>query len=136
MDRLTIPVATLLANLCSLTTFTVHQLRSFARANLDSFIDSRGMAEIDGVTIQNLSGLEPPYRVQSSVFSYTVPALNNLLILINGPCYNNPPAAALAVPEAVADGVYLMIQPLPIGQHTLRFGNPVGVPLGTSTTSP
>jgi len=113
------------------TGFTVDQLRVFANNNLNSFLDSRGMAEIDGVAVQHLSGLDPPYRAQSSVFGYTVPARDNLLIPINGPCYNNPPAPDLTVDEAVADGVYVMIEPLPAGQHTIRFGNPGGnLPLG------
>ena len=117
------------------TTFSIDQLRTFADGNLDSSIDSRGQCEIDGVGIQNLAGLDPPYRVQSSVFSYTIPAFDNLLVLINcapnAPCcYDNPPAADLTVAEAVADGVYVMIDPLPVGHHEIRFGNPGGVPLG------
>ena len=113
------------------TTFSIDQLRTFADSNLDSFIDSRGQCEIDGVSLQHLAGLDPPYRVQSSVFSYTIPAFDNLLVLINGPCYDNPPAADLTVAEAVADGVYVMIDPLPVGHHEIRFGNPSGVPLGS-----
>lgn len=112
------------------TAFSVDQLRIFADSNLDGFIDSRGQCEIDGVDIQHLAGLDPPYRTQSSVFGYTIPASDNLLVLLNGPCYENPPAADLIVTEAVADGVYVMISPLPVGHHTIRFGNPGGVALG------
>jgi hypothetical protein len=107
------------------THFTVDQLRTFADANLDSFLlgpPPRGFLAVDGVEAGNLSGLDPPYRVQSSVFSYTVPALDNLLVLLNGPCYENAPAAELTVDTAVADGVYAMIKPLPVGEHTISFG--------------
>jgi hypothetical protein len=113
------------------TNFTIDQLRALARANLESFLDDRGMAEIDGVLVEGLSGLDTPYRVQSTVFGYTVPPFDNILELINGDCYRNPPAAALRVDEAVADGVYVLIKPLSAGQHTIRFGNPRLVPLGS-----
>jgi len=117
-----------------LTDNTVDELRSIAQGNLDSFLDDRGKAEIDGVVVEGLSGFDTPYRAQSSVFSYTIPAVDNILELLNGPCFNNPPASELTVDEAVADGVYVMIKPLPVGQHTIRFGNPlvndVPVPLG------
>jgi len=112
------------------TAFSIDQLRANADSALDARIDSRGQCEIDGVDIQHLSGLDPPYRVQSTVFSYTIPPFDNLLVLINGPCYENPPAADLTVDEAVADGVYVMIHPLAVGRHTIRFGNPNRVPLG------
>src|SRR5437870_5563800 len=87
------------------TDFTVDELRGFAQKNLDSFLDDRGKAEIDGIVVEGLSGFDTPYRVQSSVFSYTIPAFDNILVLLNGPCYNNPPPADLTVDEAVADGV-------------------------------
>ena len=113
------------------TAFTIDHLRDTAANRFDGALDSRGMCEIDGVGVQHLSGLHPPYRVQSSVFTYTAPALDNILILLNGPCYNNPPAADLTIDGAVADGVYVMIKPLPVGRHTIRFGNPGGMrPLG------
>jgi hypothetical protein len=113
------------------TTFTESQLRMFAYNNLNGFLGSRGI-EIDGVDVQGLPACDPsnpstcqsPYRVQSPVYNYTVPAFDNLLILDDGACYNNPsgtgaPYTALG---AVADGVYVMIKPLPVGQHTIRFG--------------
>jgi hypothetical protein len=114
-----------------LTNFTIDELRAFARDNLEGFLDDRGMAEVDGVLVDGLSGFHTPYRAQSTVFSYTVPPFDNILELINGACYRNPPAAALRVDEAVADGVYVMIKPLSVGQHTIRFGNPRGIPLGS-----
>ena len=86
MDPSTIPLATLLTLSSSRRTSRLLNFAPFSHDNLNSFLDSRGMAEIDGVGVQHLSGLDPPYRAQSSVFGYTVPALDNLLIPITGPC--------------------------------------------------
>ena len=82
------------------------------------------------VPAKNLGGLDTPFRVESPVFDYTIPSIDSVLILINGPCYNNVPAASLTIPGAVGDGVYVLIKPLPVGEHTIRFGNPGGVALG------
>ena len=63
--------------------------------------------------------------MQSPVFDYTVPALDNLLLIDDGACYNDPygdgttPYTAQGV---VADGVFVMIEPLSVGEHTLEFG--------------
>ena len=91
--------------------------------------EGRGRCEIDGVTVQGLPGpeptssaLHPPYRVQSPVFDYTLLPHDNLDVLIDGNCYQNPPVPDLTVVGAVADGVYVMIKPLPVGQHTIKFG--------------
>jgi hypothetical protein len=109
------------------THFSIDKLRDFADHSLDSLLlDGRGFCNIDGVDVQGLSGLDPPYRVQSPVFSYSVPAADNLLERIDGACYRNAPASDRTVDEAVADGVYVMIQPLPIGVHTIVFGKDFG----------
>ena len=112
------------------TTFTTEELRTLAQDSLDGFLDARGKCTIDGTAVKNLDGLHTRFRVESPVFDYTIPSVDNVLILINGPCYNNVPPDQLTIPGAVGDGVYVLIKPLPAGQHTIRFGNPGGVALG------
>lgn len=60
--------------------------------------------EIDGVAINNLQS----YRAESPLFDFTLPE-NNVLGVAAGPG------------QSVADGVYLMVAPLSVGQHTIRF---------------
>jgi hypothetical protein len=107
--------------------FTVDQLRTFASQSVDFLLaGGRGFCNIDGVDIQGLSGLDPPYRVESPVFGYSVPAHDNLLVLFNGPCYQDASEADRTVDVVVADGLYLMIKPLPVGEHTIVFGRDFG----------
>lgn len=114
------------------TDYTEDTLRSFAQRDL---INGYGVRKIiiDGVEIKGLpaacvptdpKSCQSPYRVQSPVFDYTVPALDNTLIFFNGACYNDPNknGKPYTVPGVVADGYYVMIKPLPIGSHTIRFG--------------
>jgi hypothetical protein len=110
-------------------------LRMKAHDILNGFLGSRRIV-IDGVDVHGLPACDypdhpatcnSPYRVQSPVFDYTVPALNNLLIIDDGACYDDPygdhttPYTALG---AVADGVFVMIKPLSVGEHTIEFGLP------------
>ena len=95
------------------TTFTIPQLRALAKATIDSADDIA--CEIDGVPLLKLSNpLTTAYRVVSPVFGYTLPATDNVLqffgIDISG-----------TVGPAVADGIYVMLAPLPVGQHTIHF---------------
>jgi hypothetical protein len=110
-----------------LANFTENELRGFASGAVEGFLDSRGQCQIDGVSVQNLPGPNPtsfasPYRVQSPVFDYTIPASDTVLSLIDGPCYQNPPAQYQTVTGAVADGYYVIIKPLPLGEHLVQFG--------------
>ena len=110
------------------TALAESELALTASNNLTGFLGTRGVA-IDGVNVMGLPVCDPsnpvscesPYRVPSPVFNMTVPAANNLLIQDDGPCYST-----LATPYtdigAVADGLYVMIKPLRVGQHTIRFG--------------
>ena len=116
------------------TADTDSELRTKAHDALNSFLGSRRIV-IDGVDVHGLPVCDPdhpmtcdsPYRVQSPTFDYTVPALNNLLIIDDGACYDDPygdqttPYTALG---AVADGVFVMIKPLSVGEHTIQFGLP------------
>ena len=112
----------------------VSVLREKAETGLNQFLDSRVII-IDGVAVKGLPACNPddpstcqsPYRVQSPVFDYiNVPAFNNIvnLGLESGSCYTDPTGtgASFTVPGAVADGVYVIIKPLPVGDHTIQFG--------------
>jgi hypothetical protein len=59
-------------------------------------------ASIDGTPLQNLWN----YRVLSPLFNVTLPK-NNLLGVPEGPT------------EGVSDGYWLLLQPLPVGEHTI-----------------
>jgi hypothetical protein len=79
---------------------------------------------IDGVAV---AGLDDPqhtfYRVQSPAFTYTVASHDNLLAAVfDGPCIPD----GITVTPAVSDGVFIMVAPLSVGQHTIRFVGVVG----------
>jgi hypothetical protein len=74
---------------------------------------------IDGTAVP---GLDSPtntiYNVVSPPFSYTTAEKNNVAAVAEGePCL----PGGLAVYPTVADGVYLMLAPLPPGRHTIHF---------------
>jgi hypothetical protein len=79
---------------------------------------------IDGVAVQGLADPQhSPYRVQSPAFTYTVASHNNLLAAVfDGPCIPD----GITVTPAVSDGVFLMVAPLSVGQHTIHFVGIVG----------
>jgi hypothetical protein len=62
-------------------------------------------AVVDGVAIPDLER----YRVQSDLFTVALPAGNWL-------------GVAPAVTQGVAEGYWLLLAPLPVGEHELRFG--------------
>ncbi len=101
---------------------TIPELYAFAHASLDS---NESMAcEIDGVTIKKVwdpvTG-KSPYRAVSPVFSYWLPPTDNVQ-------QNWGVDASGTIGPAVADGVFLMLAPLPVGQHTIHIsgGRPGG----------
>lgn len=61
-------------------------------------------AEVDGVAIPNLN----QFVKQSPLFTFTVP-LNNVL------------GVAAGTGQSVANGAYLMLAPLPVGDHIIHF---------------
>ena len=68
-------------------TYSEAQLRAYAKAGEDG---ATGMTcTIDGVAVSGLTNvLISPYRVQSTVFSYTCPAIRNILAdLFGATCY-------------------------------------------------
>ena len=79
------------------------ELRSCAHA----FSFTNLQASIDGVPLTNLAS----YEIDSPLFTFTLPADNVLGI-----------APAPTSGMSVGNGVYLLLAPLPIGEHTLIFG--------------
>lgn len=83
---------------------TEAELRECAAVLMDS--TSGWFAEIDGKSVANLDA----FRVQSPVFPFNAPTENILGV----------PGGGSGL--AVSDGVYLMLAPLPKGEHTVHFG--------------
>jgi hypothetical protein len=70
-----------------------------------SFALANAFAQIDGVPVQNLDR----YTFLSPLFSFSVPD-DNVLGVPSGEGFS------------VSNGVYLMLAPLPVGQHVIHFG--------------
>jgi hypothetical protein len=104
------------------TDFSEAELRSRAAASF-TFV-SEASCTIDGVPVQGLSDPQStPYRVQSQAFDYTLASTDNLLAADFGePCIPD----GTTVSPAVSDGVFLMVAPLSVGEHTIRFIGVVG----------
>jgi hypothetical protein len=64
-------------------------------------------ASIDGVPLANLAS----YEIDSPLFTFTLPA-DNVLGIANAPTSG----------MSVGNGVYLLLAPLSVGEHTLHFG--------------
>jgi hypothetical protein len=73
-------------------------------------------ASIDG---QPVGGDLFSHRETAPAFSYTLQLTDNLQEVVNG--ITTPDATGTVFP-AVADGYYLMLSPLPLGQHVIKFG--------------
>lgn len=89
------------------------ELRDIVKAQMD--MGENMVAEVDGVPINGLdSVLTTQYRVTSPVFNYHIPEDNTYSLF----GYNYPKQT---IKGAVADGVFLMLAPLPKGTHTIHF---------------
>jgi len=80
------------------------ELRACAQAFTDATSDLA--AEIDGRSVLNL----PAYRHQSPLFTFGPLPADNLLGM---------PVGTTA--QSVDDGIYLLLAPLPVGEHTIHF---------------
>jgi len=102
---------------------TINCLRQAAQDVIDPTTNLS--VSIDGATIPN-QVLKTNFRVQSPVFSFTLPDANdNLLRAIGeGPftrCSLAPAGVDGSCFVAVDDGVYVMLSPLSPGKHLLHF---------------
>ncbi len=100
------------------TTYSEAELRGFAKANMDS--GENMVAEVDGISVKGLESItQTKYRVISPVFTYHIPE-DNIYSLFNLNFQEQD------VTGAVADGVYLMVAPLSVGQHKIHFAGNFG----------
>lgn len=84
-------------------------LEEFLAEGAASFIDqtSELEVEVDGVALKNLFN----YRARSRLFTFT----GDVSMQVHDPCITGTPQ------DGVVDGYWIMLTPLPVGQHTLRF---------------
>jgi hypothetical protein len=82
---------------------TAAQLRACAKGWVDG---AAAICSIDGVPVKHLEA----YRFQSPVFNFGPLPADNVLGV-----------AAGATGKSVSDGLWLMLEPLPDGQHTIEF---------------
>ena len=106
------------------TDFTVPELQAQIAGAWSAVTETT--CTIDGVPVPGLGNPQTtPYLVKSTVFSYTLASHDNLLAADFGePCI---PDGTTVFP-AVAQGVCLMLAPLPPGHHTIHFVGVVGPP--------
>ena len=82
---------------------------------------------IDGVPVQGLSDPQhTAYRVQSPPFSYTLASHDNLLNNFFAAGLFSCNLDGLTVYPAEADGAFLMLAPLSVGQHSIHVLAVVG----------
>ena len=99
---------------------TVEQLRELTSAGVE-LIDKLH-ANIDGVAVPDLF----EHRAASPVFGINFESTDHLYTWLLG-----HPFSGLNDP-IVAEGYYLMLEPLPPGQHVINFGAGVGPPINFS----
>jgi hypothetical protein len=101
---------------------SVKDLRAASASNLEGAANLS--VTVDGIAIKNLQ------RAQSEVFEVALPA-DSVFV---APCYPSPVPAGIYSP-AVADGFYVLLSPLRLGNHTIHFyaENPAGTPVQSVT---
>lgn len=104
------------ANCPTFTDFTVDELQ--AQVSAEWSLVSETSCTIDGVTVPGLTNpQDSPYLVDSTVFSYTLPDHDTYpTVLFGATCI----ADGTTIGPAVAEGEFLMIHPLPVGQHIIH----------------
>jgi len=104
------------------TTFTADELAAQAAGDWSAVTVTT--CTIDGVAVAGLSNpTNSTYLIQTPAFSYTTAEKDNVLAGLYGePCI----PGGLTIYPAVADGVYLMLEPLAPGKHTIHFVGIVG----------
>lgn len=96
---------------------TKEELRACTDFYMNLVTDVR--AEIDGVPVRDVVR----YRAASPPFYFGPLPENNVLQFFGV----DAPAGATSL--SVADGFYLMLPPLPVGNHTVKFGGTFGPPI-------
>ena len=91
---------------------TESELRACAKADQDTVIAKEII--VDGLNVGNLDG----YRFQSQLFNLTFPE-------------NNIAGVAAQTAKAVSDGFWILLEPLPPGNHEVHFKGLLGDPTTT-----
>ena len=104
--------------------YTENELREFAAYGFDNNYVNNLYCLIDGRPVKGLKDARTtPYRAKSPLFQYSLVPSDNLFeaqgFHISG---HVPP------PGAVSDGVYIMVAPLSVGKHVIKFGGEYFVP--------
>lgn len=76
-------------------------------------------AKVDGQVIPDLSIDNPNFRVKSTIFDVALPQNNVFDPICVGAGLGDVPGGIYS--PSVADGVYVMLKPLPVGSHTVRI---------------
>ncbi len=110
------------ANCPTFTDFTVDELRALVSAEWSPV--SEMSFTIDGVPIPGLTNpQDSPYLFDSTVFSYTLPDHDTYpTVLFGATCIAN----GTTIGPAVVKGVFLLVKPLPVGQHLIHMTAGVG----------
>jgi len=88
------------------------------KAQAASYVEvSELHASVDGVKVHKLFA----YRAASAPFGYTVPALDNMAQYFGADIPGKDWPTTFVFPAA-SDGYWLMLEPLPLGLHTITFG--------------
>jgi hypothetical protein len=88
----------------------IADLRAFAAGNMEGTANLS--MTVDGAPIPNL---KDRFRIQSPAFVFTLPDKDFLTAVGEGPF------TAGSYFPGVDDGVYVMLEPLPLGHHTIHF---------------
>ncbi len=110
------------ANCPTFTDFTVAELRGQVAGEWSQVTATS--CTIDGVAVPGLANpLTSPYLFDSTVFSYTLPDHDTYpSVLFGATCIDN----GQTIDGAVAEGEFLMIKPLPVGQHQIHVTDVIG----------
>ena len=107
-------------------TFTPEELLAFDTTAWDANVTLLSCT-IDGVPVQGLSDpIHSSYRVQTPPFSYTLASHDNLLNNFFAVGLLSCNLDGVTVYPAEADGVFLMLAPLSVGQHTIHVFAVIG----------
>lgn len=96
-------------------------MRALAAWVIDNIVSVR--IEVDGIPIHNLAS----YRVRSPLFSYTIPDDNMFSYF-----FGIPFEAGTYYP-GVSDGYFVMLAPLPVGEHMIYIETMFGEPYNTES---
>jgi hypothetical protein len=104
---------------------SIKEMRTFLAGFVNSMTNLQ--LEVDGIPVQHL---KEKFRVKSPVYDFTLPPPyyngdtskhNNVFTAIEP---GNYPAGTY-YSQAVGDGFYVMLKPLPVGTHTIHFSGTV-----------